>query len=249
VNRVLIPYLAEAIAAAADGIPVPVIDLSMRRWGMPMGPFELLDEIGLDVAHHVLTTLSASLNDVLPPLPPAIDEAIAMGWLGKKTGIGFYEYGKDEHRAKQPELNGDLMALLQPHSAESPEGAPVIDAAAREQEIQWRLALPMVNEAAKLLAEGVTESTDVVDLATVLGTGLAPFRGGLAHFADTTGIDVIVTKMEQMSARYGPRFVPAPMLRELAASHHPLAEFAVAGAVTHPPRSAPWRQATASENP
>src|SRR2546423_14274094 len=102
----------------------------------------------------------------------------------------------------------------------------------REKEIQWRLVLPMVNEAARLLAEGVTDSTDVIDLATVLGTGLAPFRGGLAHFADATGIDLIVTRMAEMSAKYGPRFVPAPMLRDLAAPHHPLHEFPVAGAVT-----------------
>lgn len=248
VNRVLIPYLAEAIAAAADGTPVPVIDLAMRRWGMPMGPFELLDEIGLDVAHHVLTTLSSSLGDVLPPLPPAIDQAIEKGWLGKKSGQGFYAYVKEDHRAKQPELNQELIALLQPHPPEPAEGAAPVDSAEREKEIQWRLVLPMVNEAAKLLAEGVTDSTDVIDLATVLGTGLAPFRGGLAHFADGTGVDVIVTRMEEMSAKYDPRFVPAPMLKELAASHHPLSDFAVAGAVTTQARSAPWRVASRSEN-
>src|SRR2546423_9207337 len=111
----------------------------------------------------------------------------------------------------------------------------------REKEIQWRLVLPMVNEAAKLLSEGVTDSTDVIDLGTVLGTGLAPFRGGLAHFADTTGLDVIVGHLEKMAAKHGPRFTPAPMLKELVASNRRLSEFAAEGAVTSTPRPAPWR--------
>jgi 3-hydroxyacyl-CoA dehydrogenase/enoyl-CoA hydratase/3-hydroxybutyryl-CoA epimerase len=248
VNRVLIPYLAEALAAASDGTPIPVIDLAMRRWGMPMGPFELLDEIGLDVAHHVLTTLSASLGDTLPPLPPAIDAAMQKGWLGKKTGRGFYAYANEENHKKQPELNIELAALLQPFSPESGEDKTKIDTSEREKEIQWRLVLPMVNEAAKLLTEGVTDSTDAVDLATVLGTGLAPFRGGLANYADHVGIDVIVGRMEAMSATHGPRFVPARLLRELAESHHPLREFSVVGAVTHRPQPAPWRTVSPAEN-
>jgi 3-hydroxyacyl-CoA dehydrogenase/enoyl-CoA hydratase/3-hydroxybutyryl-CoA epimerase len=246
VNRVLIPYLAEALAAAVDGASVPVIDLALRRWGMPMGPFELLDEIGLDVAHHVLTTLAGSLGDnALPPMPAAVDEAIKKGWLGKKSGRGFYVYDENggDHKHKQPDLNNEMTPLLNPNMPLKIDGEPVLgDAAEREKELQWRLVLPMVNEAARLLAEGVTDSTDVIDLATVLGTGLAPFRGGLAHFADTTGVDVIVTKLEEMSAKYGPRFAPAPILRELRASHHSLSEFAVAGATTNRPREAPWRK-------
>ena len=241
VNRVLIPYLAEALAAASDGTPIPVIDLAMRRWGMPMGPFELLDEIGLDVAHHVLGALAVSLGHSLPPMPPAMEQAMQNGWLGKKSGSGFYVYDEEDHRHKQPELNKEMVALIQPFPPTPTDGEGSVDAAERETEIQWRLVLPMVNEAAKLLAEGVTDSTDVIDLGTVLGTGLAPFRGGLAHFADSTGIDVIVSKMESMSAKYGPRFVPAGMLKELAASHHSLSEFGVAGAVAHRAKSAPWR--------
>ena len=249
VNRVLIPYLAEALAMADEGTPIPVIDLAMRRWGMPMGPFELLDEIGLDVAQHVLKTLTASLGDTLPPLPEAIGQAIENGWLGKKSGRGFYVYEKEDRRDKQADSNREMVALLHPNPPEAREADTPIDTAEREQEIQWRLVLPMVNEAAKLLAEGVTDSTEVIDLATVLGTGLAPFRGGLAQFADRTGIDVIVTRMEAMAIHIGPRFMPAPMLRELAASHHPLSEFAVAGAVAHQPQSAPWRVNSHLENP
>ena len=80
---------------------------------------------------------------------------------------------------------------------------------------QWRLILPMVNEAAKLLSEGVTDSTDAIDLATVLGTGLAPFRGGLARFADKAGIDKVVAKMDELAQRTAPAFARA-LLRRLA---------------------------------
>ncbi len=234
VNRVLIPYLAEALAAAAEGTPVPVIDSAMRKWGMPMGPFELLDEIGLDVSHHVLGTLAGSLGDRLPPMPPAVEQAIQKGWLGKKSRRGFYVYGD---KGKQPDINTEFLELLQPSATSSIVAAD----AEREKEIQWRLVLPMVNEAARLLADGVTDSTDVIDLATVLGTGLAPFRGGLAHFADDEGLDVIVSRMNEMAVKHGPRFAPPELLRDLVASHHPLSEFTVAGAVTQRPQSAPWR--------
>src|SRR5947209_19950928 len=123
-----------------------------------------------------------------------------------------------------------MVALRNPNPPADPS-APPVDAAEREKEIQWRLVLPMVNEAARLLAEGVTDSTDVIDLATVLGTGLAPFRGGLAHFADDEGLDVIVSRMNECMAKYGQRFALAELLRELVASHHPLSEFVVGGAV------------------
>src|SRR5947209_11284647 len=105
-----------------------------------------------------------------------------------------------------------MVALRNPNPPADPS-APPVDAAEREKEIQWRLVLPMINEAARLLAEGVTDSTEVIDLATVLGTGLAPFRGGIAHFADHEGLDVIVARMNEMALKHGPRFAPPDLLR------------------------------------
>src|SRR3954452_10201329 len=87
----------------------------------------------------------------------------------------------------------------------------------------------MVNEAAKLLDEGVVDSADAVDLATVLGTGLAPFRGGLVRFADAAGVDKVVPKLDELAAKHGPRFTPAPLLRRLAESHRMLSEFGELG--------------------
>jgi 3-hydroxyacyl-CoA dehydrogenase len=159
VNRVLIPYLGEALVMAGEGASVPAIDLIMKQWGMPMGPFELLDEIGLDVADHVLKSLHA-------PPSALLDRALNQKWLGKKTGRGFYVYGK---RPKgKPVLNRELV--------ESVPAAP-----ADREAVQSRLLRPMIDAAAKLLEEGVTDSADTIDLATVLGLGLAPFRGGLMH--------------------------------------------------------------------
>jgi 3-hydroxyacyl-CoA dehydrogenase/enoyl-CoA hydratase/3-hydroxybutyryl-CoA epimerase len=163
VNRVLIPYLGEALVMAGEGASIPAVDLAMKQWGMPMGPFELLDEIGLDVADHVLKSLHA-------PPSAALERALANHWLGKKSGRGFYVYSKG--RGKKPALNRELTA--------SASAAMADDARATTQR---RLLAPMIDAASKLLEEGVTDSAETIDLATVLGLGLAPFRGGLARYA------------------------------------------------------------------
>ena len=216
VNRVLVPYLAEALAAAGEGVPIRAIDDAMKRWGMPMGPFELLDEIGLDIASHVVRSLAGGT----PPPPNVVglfDRAKERGWLGKKSGRGFYVYRGDRRgrtrRSVQPEVNEELIGTG------AGDTAGGLDAEA----IQWRLVLPMVNEATRVLEEGVTDSADTIDLATVLGLGLAPFRGGIVHFANTVGPKQIVRRMEELAAGHGPRFAPAPLLREAAEAHRPIA--------------------------
>jgi len=223
VNRVLIPYLAEAIVVASEGVPITTIDEALKRWGMPMGPIELLDEIGLDVGDHVLKSLGQQMNGRVPE-SSILSQAMAEGWLGKKSGTGFYVYDQTKKKKKaDPKVNDLLVAKL----TGKPTGGDVPEPRADEMEsIAWRVVLPMANEAARLLEEGVIDSTDAIDLATVLGTGLAPFRGGLAHFIDATGVEFIVQRLEQFESKLGPRFAPAPLLRELAAAHLPLAEFA-----------------------
>jgi 3-hydroxyacyl-CoA dehydrogenase/enoyl-CoA hydratase/3-hydroxybutyryl-CoA epimerase len=215
VNRVLIPYLAEALRTATEGLSIQSIDRALKDWGMPMGPFELLDEIGLDIAAHVLQSL-----DDRAAIPAGVETAISRGWLGKKSGRGFYIYGNGGKRGDELQVNEEMTALLAGETR-TPTRAPDSDA-----DTQSRLVLPMVNEAARLLAEGVTDSTDAIDLASVLGLGLAPFRGGLAHFADDLGTDAIVAQLELLAAQYGPRFAPAPLLARLGAAHRPLSQFA-----------------------
>ncbi|MGB7159492.1 MAG: 3-hydroxyacyl-CoA dehydrogenase NAD-binding domain-containing protein [Tepidisphaeraceae bacterium] len=217
VNRILVPYLAEALAMAGEGVSIRAIDDAMKRWGMPMGAFELLDEIGLDIAAHVVKSLGG------PTPPPNVvalfDRAEDRHWLGKKSGQGFYVYpGPRGRRGRgrstpSPEVNEELIRTIV--DAE----APALDA----ESIQWRLVLPMVNESARALEEGVTDSTDAIDLATVLGLGLAPFRGGIVQFANAVGAEEIVRRLDELAEKHGPRFVPAPLLREAARRHGPMA--------------------------
>jgi 3-hydroxyacyl-CoA dehydrogenase/enoyl-CoA hydratase/3-hydroxybutyryl-CoA epimerase len=204
VNRLLIPHLAEALAMAAEGVPIATIDEAVKRWGMPMGPFELLDEIGLDIALHVLRSISHVLNEPVA-VPAAVERAVAAGHLGKKTGKGFYVHAKVK-RGEAPKLEVNPELVLAPPAVT----VPLVD------EIQWRLILPMVNEAARVLAEGITDSADDIDLATVMGLGFAPFRGGLAKFADDTRMPEVVRRLDELMANHGPRFAPAPMLRQMS---------------------------------
>ena len=209
VNRILIPHLAEALTMATEGVPVKLIDDAIKHWGMPMGPFELLDEIGLDIALHVLKSLSHVQRDAAP-VPPVVEQAIANKWLGKKSGKGFYIHsGK---RGAKPQPHEELQKLL----------APMMPAKTlTHEEIQWRLILPMVNEAANVLAEHVTDSAEDIDLATVMGLGFAPFRGGLAQFADETGLESIVKRLDELAQKHGQRFAPPQLLRDLAREHRP----------------------------
>ena len=204
VNRVLIPYLAEALAVAGEGVPIERIDAALKQWGMPMGPFELLDTIGLDVAEHVLLTLGRVLRDP-PQIPRALDLALQRHWLGEKSGRGFYEHPSKHRRGASLVVNAELQKAL----ADVQNTDLSLDASSEQQEaIAWRLILPMVNEAARVLEENVTDSTDTIDLATVLGLGLAPFRGGLIQFANTVGLPAIVERLEALERQFGSRFAP-----------------------------------------
>ncbi len=214
VNRILIPFLAEAMVMASEGVGIEQIDHATKQWGMPMGAFELLDEIGLDIAQHVLKSLAGSLGDRVP-MTPGLQTALERGWLGKKRGLGFYRYEKNA-KGKDAPIHAEMEELIRGNAA---------PATVTDEEIQWRLVLPMINESARLLADGVIESTDAIDLASVLGLGLAPFRGGLIRFADSIGTDAIVQKLDDLSRRHGPRFAPAELLRQLAQVHKPMSEF------------------------
>jgi 3-hydroxyacyl-CoA dehydrogenase/enoyl-CoA hydratase/3-hydroxybutyryl-CoA epimerase len=164
VNRILVPYLMEAVKLHDSGIPVKDIDDAMLEFGMPMGPMRLLDEIGLDVASHVAKTLANAFPDRFPHTD-ALDKMVAAGHLGKKNGQGFYRY--EDGREIAPSAHYDLP---------------------RHESIQTNLALLISQEAMRCLKEGIARSADDIDLAMVLGTGYPPFRGGPVTFARDTGI-------------------------------------------------------------
>ena len=171
VNRILFPYLNEAGMLVAEGMPVEVVDRVMRRFGMPMGPLELLDQVGLDVAAHVAKAVGPVFRDRLTP-HPALEQMCARGWLGQKSGAGFYRY-----KGKKKKVNTDALAALPGDASRNGAVAKPLDPE-RLLEARESMVLLMVNEAAAYLAEGLAPSADVIDLAMVLGTGWAPQRGG-----------------------------------------------------------------------
>jgi len=190
VNRILMPYLAEAVGFVERGQSIPVIDKALLDFGMPMGPLELLDEIGMDVARKVAHVLSEAFGSRIPSLA-LIDRMVSEGALGKKAGIGFYRYDQGARRG----VNPAIQALATSHEA--------VPAA----EIADRLVDAMVNEASLALDDRVVDESSDVDLAMILGTGFPPFRGGLLRHADAVGIGTIVERLarrQQAGAPYGP---------------------------------------------
>jgi 3-hydroxyacyl-CoA dehydrogenase/enoyl-CoA hydratase/3-hydroxybutyryl-CoA epimerase len=221
VNRVLMPYLAEAAVLVAQKMPVLQIDQIMRRFGMPMGPLELLDQIGLDVAAHVAGTIqraSGSPGDVpyAATVARLFDTLRQAGWLGQKSGAGFYVY-----RGKAKRVNTAAAEALAALSREEPGEAADRRLLAQPGSARDRLVLPMVNAAAACLGEGVAESAEAIDLAMVLGTGWAPHRGGPLHYADDRGSGEVVRVLEGLAQRFGPWFTPCAELRRRAEEHLP----------------------------
>jgi 3-hydroxyacyl-CoA dehydrogenase/enoyl-CoA hydratase/3-hydroxybutyryl-CoA epimerase len=182
VNRILFPYLTEAMLAAQEGVPLAVLDAAALAFGMPQGPIELADTVGLDVAQHVGEVLSAAFGT---PRPDVLAPLLAAKKLGRKSGEGFYVWR---------------------------DGKPVKPAAtsAVPADLEDRLILPMVNEAAACLRAGVVADEDLLDAGVIFGTGFAPFRGGPIHYARRRGIGEIVARLESLAGRYGPRFRPDP---------------------------------------
>jgi len=182
VNRVLFPYLLEAVTAHAEGIPAPAIDRAAVKFGMPMGPIELVDTVGLDVGAGVAAELAPFLGIDVPavfsgPLPP--------GKRGKKDGQGLYKW---EHgKPVKPELPKEYKAPA---------------------DLEDRLILPLLNEAVACLHDGVVTDADLLDAGVIFGTGFAPFRGGPIQYIRDTGVDALLERLKQLQARYGARFTP-----------------------------------------
>jgi 3-hydroxyacyl-CoA dehydrogenase/enoyl-CoA hydratase/3-hydroxybutyryl-CoA epimerase len=224
VNRVLMPYLSEAMRMVAEGYRVEAIDRAIVEWGMPMGPLALIDTIGMDVIVGIFRAMEPQLGDRVA-LPRSSDGILEHGWLGRKTGRGFYTYPAKGERSAKPVVSDELIELIVGRAMPSPGAADDSPAA-----VQARLLLPMVNEAARLLAEGVADSADAIDLATLLGMGFPQFRGGLASYADSVGAPELVRQLDRLALRHGPRFDPAPLLRELAGSGGALSAYQGGGA-------------------
>ena len=183
VNRALTPYMLEAMILLDEKVPKETIDEAAKRFGMPMGPIELADQVGLDICLAVADSLRAKLSNRMPEAPEWLRQKVAAGELGKKTGKGFYAW-----RDGEP-VKGSVTTQPTP-------------------EMTDRLILPMLNVCVACLREGIVEDEDVTDGAMIFGTGFAPFRGGPLHYARNRGADEIVLTLQRLEDRYGPRFVP-----------------------------------------
>ncbi|MBI3187090.1 MAG: enoyl-CoA hydratase/isomerase family protein, partial [Gammaproteobacteria bacterium] len=179
VNRILMPYLLEAVEMVGEGIAPEAIDKAALQFGMPMGPIELADTVGLDVCRSVAKILSETLNVKLPKI---MDTMVDSKKLGKKSGEGFYKWNKGK-----PEKNSNA-------------------ASANSQELQDRLIMRLLNEAAACLREKVVEDEDLIDAGVIFGTGFAPFRGGPIHHIRAEGVSTMSDRLEQLKSRYGDRF-------------------------------------------
>lgn len=212
VNRILMPYLNEAVLLVAEGLTIEEVDRAMKRFGMPMGPLELLDQIGLDVAAHVAQSMKPVLADRFEP-NAAFKTMRTVGLLGQKSERGFYLHG-----GKKPKVNAQAQDLLvQPGAS----GSQALPPAVRRSEGRERMVLLMVNEAAMGLSEGLTAHAEAIDLAMVLGSGWAPHRGGPLRYADDRGLADIVQALTNLSTRHGQRFQPCAELKRRAEAHEP----------------------------
>ncbi len=213
VNRVLAPYLNEAVLLVAEGMGTKEIDHVMKRFGMAAGQLETLDQVGLDVAAHVADSMASLMAGRLEA-NPAFARMREQKWLGQKTGRGFYSYngrGRTVNRLAE----NLLLAEAAPESAALNQALP---AEARQAEARERLVLLSVNEAAMVLGEGIVESAEMIDLALVLGTGWAPHRGGPLCYADERGLPTVVEALNTLASRYGRRFEPCSELKNRASA-------------------------------
>jgi 3-hydroxyacyl-CoA dehydrogenase/enoyl-CoA hydratase/3-hydroxybutyryl-CoA epimerase len=186
VNRALTPYMLEAMMMLDEKIDKLTIDAAAEKFGMPMGPIELADQVGLDICLAVGDMLRSKFGDSLPPTPAWLRDKVANGELGRKTGKGFYVW-KD---------------------GKADKGSGATASAAPTAEMIDRLVLPMSNVCVACLREGIVDNADVVDGAMIFGTGYAPFRGGPLNYARSRGAENIASTLHALAAKFGDRFTP-----------------------------------------
>ena len=203
VNRILAPYINEAGHLLVEGVPVEVVDDAMRRWGFPVGPVTLLDEVGLDVAAKAAAVMQEAFGE---RLKPRLDLAalVADRRLGRKNGRGFFLY----RRGKKGSVDPTAGALLGLASRAALAPAP--------ESLAERLAFAMLNEAARALEEGVVRSPRDGDVGAIFGIGFPPFRGGPVRALDAMGARTAVETLERLAAAHGDRFRPADVLVDQA---------------------------------
>ncbi len=202
VNRILMAYLGEAVAMLEQGGTVEEIDRALLQFGMPMGAFILLDEIGIDIAHKVSGILHQGLGARSKP-SGLLEKLYQNGYYGKKNGKGFYRYEGRKRGGPDPSIQGRIVP-------------PGTRGKITSEEIVDRALLLMIKEAALCLEEKIIDRADLLDASLIFGIGFPPFRGGLLKYADKLGANVIVGKLESYAQKQGERFTPPASLLDMA---------------------------------
>ena len=199
VNRILLPYLSEAALLFEEGAGIKHVDETLLAFGMPMGPFTLADTVGVDIGEKVAEILHKAYGERMM-ISDVIGQMVKKGWLGRKSGLGFYRHKGRNHQ----EINKEILKLQKKHKEF--DGATIID----------RTILIMINEAARCLEENVVDNAGYLDMAMVMGAGFPPFKGGLMRHADDLGAATIVSKLNYLTESCGERFSPCDLLRNMA---------------------------------
>jgi 3-hydroxyacyl-CoA dehydrogenase/enoyl-CoA hydratase/3-hydroxybutyryl-CoA epimerase len=182
VNRILMPYLMEAVILESEGVPAALIDKAATSFGMPMGPVQLADTVGLDICLHVAEILAEHFN---AEIPERLKKLVAEGKLGRKSGRGFYEYKKGKPvKTKSGDGNWNM------------------------EEITNRLVLRLLNESVSCVREHVVADKELLDAGMIFGTGFAPFRGGPIHYLEAIGADALLQQLQTLLKLRGGRFEP-----------------------------------------
>ena len=207
-TRILAIYMNEALNILAEGARIEDVDRAMKDFGFPMGPFELFDLVGIDVAAKISEVLSDHFSARGLEPNPRSGRMSAAGLKGRKTKSGFYLYdGGSPDNLKKGKVNVNAYAYFRGDERQDVEA----------DEVQGRLSLVLVNEAIRCLEEGILNSAEDGDVGAVFGLGFPPFLGGPFRYADALSADTLVSRLESLRDKFGPQFEPATRLRELAA--------------------------------
>lgn len=206
VNRLLLPYMNEAAVLLGEGVPLKAIDKKAKDFGMPMGPIELHDVVGLDVCLHAGKVMQEAFADRVVPTP-IVDQLVAADRLGQKNGRGFFDWKQDKKGRWKKQPSDDATAIIDKLAEPSEKRYDITD----------RLLLPMLVEATRAVEEGIVDDVRDVDLALIMGIGFPPFLGGLFHWADSLGAEAIVEKLNDLK-HLGKRYEPTQMLLDHAKS-------------------------------
>ena len=203
-TRILVPYGLEAVRLILEGVSIEAIDQALEEFGMPIGPIKLLDEVGIDVGAHIVTTLNDAFGERIPLLDD-VNSVVDDGRKGKKNKRGFYDYSAE---SKGKKVDESIYSVLGVNNPASKYMSP--------QSIAQRIILVMLNEAAFCLSDKVLRSARDGDIGAIFGLGFPPFLGGPFRYMDSLGIKSVIEKLGALEKTHGQRFQAAPALLELA---------------------------------